>query len=98
MRDDIVAQIPIDTRRLRHPVIQQLYPLFRALVMRHGAQQVVCLHDDFERIAEVVGEPANLFSLLCGNGTWVWGHRAARPLLVNLAVITTFPQVEKAAR
>jgi hypothetical protein len=49
--NNIVTKTPIDPSRLKNAILQQLNPLFGGLIMRHGAQQVIGLHDNFQRIA-----------------------------------------------
>src|ERR1700730_7575195 len=49
--NDIVTKAAIDLSRLENAILEQLYPLLGGLIVRRGAQQVVGLHDNLERIA-----------------------------------------------
>jgi hypothetical protein len=72
--NDIVAQTAVDTSGLHHPVIEELDPLFGGFVMRHSAQQLISLHDDFQCIAEIVRQTADLFGLFYRDGGRIGRH------------------------
>src|SRR5690348_5702152 len=67
----ILAQLAIDLRRLLHAAIEHRPPLLRILVQRNHPQQKAGLQHHLERVAQVMGEPANLLRLLLWNRPWL---------------------------
>ena len=64
---DVFAELFIDFGSLLDTVVEHGAPLFGVLVKINGAEEEAGLEDNFEGVAEVVGEAANLFGLLLGN-------------------------------
>src|SRR6185437_10057426 len=56
----ILAQFAIDLRRLLHATIEHRPPLLRVVIERNHPQQKAGLQHHLERVAQVMGEPANL--------------------------------------
>ena len=67
---DVFAKLLVDFGGLLDAVVEHGAPLFGVVVKGHGAEQEAGLEDDFEGVAEIVGEPANLLSLLLGDRIW----------------------------
>ena len=71
---DVLAELAVEFGGLLHAVIEHGAPLFGVIVEGNSAKQEAGLEDDFEGVAEVVGEAANLFGLLLRNGFWMNGQ------------------------
>jgi hypothetical protein len=84
--NDIFAQGAVDAGGLRHPVIEQLDPLFGGFVLRSRIQQIVSLHDDFESVAEIVRQTPNLFGLFGGDGGYTGRHSDLSRVLISVPV------------
>jgi hypothetical protein len=67
MRLDICSQREIDIQRLAHAIIQHAQPFASRLLQFGGTQQITGLHDNLQRIGEIVGEFANLQSKIFRN-------------------------------
>ena len=65
---DVLAEPAVDIGSLLDAVVQHGAPFFGVVVQRHGTEKKAGLEDDFEGVAEIVREPANLFGLLLGDG------------------------------
>lgn len=65
---DVFTELAVQVGGLLHAVFEHGAPLFGVVVEGDGAEEEAGLEDDFEGVAEVVGEAANLFGLLLGDG------------------------------
>ncbi len=65
---DVFAELAVEVGGLLDAVVEHGAPLFGVVVEGDGAEQEAGLEDDFEGVAEIVGEPADLFSLLLWDG------------------------------
>ena len=65
---DVFAELLVDFGSLLNSVVEHGAPLFGVLIEIDGAEQEAGLEDDFEGVAQVVGEAANLFGLLLRDG------------------------------
>src|ERR1039458_10304404 len=67
---DVGTQRLIDIERLADAVVEHAEPIAAWLLQLSGSQQVAGLHDDLERVGEIVGKFANfqrkIFRNLCG--------------------------------
>ena len=64
---DVFAELLVDFGSLLNSVVEHGAPLFGVLIEIDGAEQEAGLEDDFEGVAQVVGEAANLFGLPLGD-------------------------------
>jgi hypothetical protein len=70
---DVLAELAVEFGGLLDTVFEHGAPLFGVVVEGDGAEQEAGLENDFEGVAEVVGEAANLFGLLLGDGLGLHG-------------------------
>ena len=70
---DVFAELAVEFGGLLDAVVEHGAPLFGVVVEGDGAEQEAGLEDDFEGVAEIVGEPADLFGLLLGDGFGLHG-------------------------
>jgi len=70
---DVLAELAVEFGGLLHSVFEHGAPLFGVVVEGDGAEQEAGLENDFEGVAEVVGEAANLFGLLLRDGFGLHG-------------------------
>jgi hypothetical protein len=57
---DVGAQGEIQVHGLLHPTIQQSQPVCRGFFQIDCTQQIACLHNDFQRIAQIMCQSAHL--------------------------------------
>ena len=70
---DKLAELAVDFGGLLDAVVEHGAPFFCVFVERDGAEEEAGLEDDFEGVAEVVGDAANLFGLLLRDGFGLHG-------------------------
>lgn len=85
---DELAELAVDFGGLLDAVVEHGAPFFCVVVEGDGAEEEAGLEDDFEGVAEVVGEAPDFFGLLLGNrlGLQRCGHEEV-PILKGNACL-----------
>ncbi len=65
---DVVAEVEVDVEGLLHAAVEHAVPLDGGLFEADGAEEVAGLHDDLEGVGEIVGEFADLYGVIFGDG------------------------------